>query len=67
MSRKSTGSAPSPLHTAQPSEERKRQQDMLARTAKQESWISRLLRSARSRTGRPKPGNRGGPGERHSE
>lgn len=67
MARKATDSAPNPLRAKQQSEERARQQDMLARTAKQESWVSRLLRSARSKTARPKPGNRGGPGERHSE
>ena len=39
------------------SRERERQDAMLERAARQESWLSRLLRSRRERKGKPRPGN----------
>ena len=55
---------PEPLRTEQPSKERREQQGMLEQTAEKESWVTRLLRAARGAAGRPRPGNRGEPGER---
>lgn len=46
------------------SRERERQDALLDRTAREESWLSRLRRWSRDRKGRPQPGSRELPGSR---
>lgn len=64
---KTATAAPEPLRTEKPSQERRDQQRMLERTAAEESWITRLLRSAWHAAGRPWPGHRRGSAESSTE
>jgi hypothetical protein len=51
--------SPPQADRADRSRERERQDAILERAARQESWLSRLLRSRRERKGKPHPGSSG--------